>query len=261
MRLALEMAGMSRVPSDSGVWVKGNNVRKVLFSIDVTTSELLLAKELGCDAVIAHHPVGRAVIDFPKVVSRHVGFMVEKGVPRKVAEKAASELISRLEVRRHPSNYQSVVSAAQELGMPLMNIHLPIDQVTRGFLLQAVERSKASTAGELVRALGRIPEFRHAATKIEIMMGRPGNKLGRWVLVFAAGTNGGYPVAKAYFENGMDTVIYLHVDFDELIRLRKDCVGNLIVLGHMAGDSIGINLFLRELSKKGVKSIRIGVIK
>jgi putative NIF3 family GTP cyclohydrolase 1 type 2 len=260
MRLALGMAGMKRVPADSGIFVRGRNVRKALFGVDVTTSELLLAKELGCDLVIAHHPIGRAVIDFPQVVIRHVDFMVEKGVPRKVAQKAASELISKLEVRRHPSNYQHVVSAARELGMPLMNIHLPLDQIGRQFLLNAIQSSSAKTAGELVQRLQKIPEFKHAATRVALMMGRPTNRLGNWVLVFAAGTNGGYAVAKAYMEHGVETVIYLHIEYEELVRLRKECKGNLIVLGHMAGDSIGINIFLLELTRRGVQAVKIGVI-
>ncbi len=260
MRLALRMAGMSRIPADSGIFVRGKNLRNALFSIDVSVAELLLAKELGCDLVIAHHPIGRAMIDFPQVVTRHLEFMVEKGVPRNVAKKATDELISKLEVRRHPANYQDVVSAAKELGIPLMNIHLPIDQITRQFLLNAIQTSGSKTVGELIRKLQKITEFKEAATEVALMMGMPKSRLGAWVLVFAAGTNGGYPVAKAYMEHGVGTVIYLHIEYDELVRLRKECKGNLIVLGHMAGDSIGINIFLRELAIRGVQAVKIGVI-
>ena len=91
-------------------------------------------------------------------------------------------------------------------------------------------------------------------------MGSTSSPLGKWVLVFAAGTNGGYPVAKAYFDSGVDTVIYLHVDYDELVKLKREEKGNLVVLGHMAGDSIGINLFLGKLKKKGVKADTLGVV-
>lgn len=91
-------------------------------------------------------------------------------------------------------------------------------------------------------------------------MGKTTDPLGNWVLVFAAGTNGGYPVAKAYFENGVDTVIYLHVDYDALVRLRQDCTGDLVVLGHMAGDSIGINIFLARLRREGVMVDALDVI-
>lgn len=260
MEVALKMAKMKKTPSDSGIYVRGAGLKRALFSIDVDTAEVLLGRELGCDAVIAHHPIGRAVIEFSKVVHRHVDFMVEKGVPRKVAEDATKQLVERIEVRRHPANYEGVVSAARELRMPLMNIHLPIDQITREYLLKRIQSSKAKTVGALISKLGQIPEFNVAATRIELIMGKPRNPLGRWVLVFAAGTNGGYPVAKAYFENGIDTIIYLHIDYEELVRLRKECSGNLIVLGHIAGDSIGINMFLRELLRHRVSSRRIGVL-
>ncbi len=261
MEVALRMAGMEEIPGDSGIWNPGRNVKRALFSIDAGTAEILLAKQLGYDLLIAHHPVGPARLTFADVVGRHVDFMTEKGVPKRVAETAASELVDRIRVRSHPANYLHEMDVARLVGMPFMNVHLPIDQVTRDFLLKAIDRAKARTVGELIRKLQTIPEFDRAATKIELRMGERENKLGKWVLVFAAGTNGGYPVAKAYFENGVDTVIYLHVDDGELQKLRKDCKGNLVVLGHMAGDSIGVNLFLKELKKAGVDSETIGVVR
>ncbi len=46
----------------------------------------------------------------------------------------------------------------------------------------------------------------------------------------------------------------------ELVKLEKESRGNLIVLGHMAGDSIGINLFIRKLRAKGVHVDTLGVV-
>jgi putative NIF3 family GTP cyclohydrolase 1 type 2 len=261
MKLALTRAGFDRIPADSGIWVKGQNIKKVLFSIDAGAAEVILAKEMGYDLLIAHHPVGPARISFSQVVKRHVDFMLEKGVPRKTAEKAAGELVTRIDVRAHPSNYLHEVEVAGLLRLPFMNIHLPIDQITRDYLLHAISRAKAKTVGELISKLSRINEFAKAKTRIELRMGEEKSPLGNWVLLFAAGTNGGYPVAKAYFENGIDTVIYLHIDYDELVKLRNDCQGNLVVLGHMAGDSIGINIFLKDLRSKGVHHDTIGVVR
>ena len=48
------------------------------------------------------------------------------------------------------------------------------------------------------------------------------DKTGRWALVVAAGTNGGYHVAKAYFDHGISTVIYLHVDYGDLTKMREE---------------------------------------
>jgi hypothetical protein len=186
--------------------------------------------------------------------------MLEKGVPRREAEEAVKELTTRIDVRAHASNYMHDVEFARKMEMPYMNIHLPIDQITRDFLLQAIKGSKAKTVGGLIRDLGRVPEFRDAKTKIELRMGKDADPLGKWVLLFAAGTNGGYPVAKAYYEHGIDTVIYLHIDPEDLQKLRKESMGNLVILGHAAGDSIGINIFLNELRNHGVDCDTIGVI-
>ena len=261
MDLALEMAGMRAVPADSGIWVPGRNIRKVLFSIDAGAPEIALAKHQGYDLLIGHHPTGPARLTFSEVVRRHVRFMTEKGVPKKIAEEAAAELIGKIDVRTHPTNYLHDVDFAKELRQPFMNIHLPIDQITRDFLLAAITNSGARTAGELIQVLGAIPEFKKAKTKIELRMGGRDRPLGRWVLVFAAGTNGGYPVAKAYFDGGIETVIYLHVDYDELVKLRREYSKNLIVLGHMAGDSIGVNTFLARLVEMGMETNTLGVIR
>jgi hypothetical protein len=50
MRLALDIARMKKTPADSGVWVLGRNVRKVLFSVDDSASELMPAREHGMEA-------------------------------------------------------------------------------------------------------------------------------------------------------------------------------------------------------------------
>lgn len=261
MSLALGRAGFDRIPADSGIWVPGKEIKKVLFSIDAGGPEILLAKEGGYDLLIAHHPVGPAMLTFSKVVRRHLGFMLEKGVPRNEAEAAVRGLTARIDVRAHPSNYMHEVEFARRVKMPFMNIHLPIDQITRDFLLSAIGKSRAKTVGGLIKNLSEILEFRKAMTVIELRMGAPKNPLGNWVLLFAAGTNGGYPVAKAYYDHGVDTVIYLHIDYDELVKLRNECKGNLVILGHMAGDSIGINIFLKDLRRHGVRVDTIGVVR
>ena len=260
MGLALRMAGFDRIPADSGIWVPGKRIRRVLFSLDTGPSEIILAKQGGYDLLIGHHPVGPARLTFSRVVRRHMDFMLEKGVPRREAEGAVRELTTRIDVRAHASNYLHDVEFAQKVKMPYMNIHLPIDQITRDFLLATIGRSRARTVGGLIEDLGRIPEFKKAKTRIALAMGLPGDPLGKWVLLFAAGTNGGYPVAKAYYEHGIDTVIYLHIDPEELQKLRREHLGSLIVLGHLAGDSIGINIFVKELRKRGIACDTIGVI-
>ena len=103
-----------------------------MICIDAGPSELLLAKKLGFDVVIAHHPAGgAAALNFPKVFMKHVQQMVEAGVPREAAEKAVSRRLEQLELEAHMKNYLHAVDFARLLGMPFMNIHNPLDIIGR----------------------------------------------------------------------------------------------------------------------------------
>ena len=62
-------------------------------------------------------------------------------------------------------------------------------------------------------------------------------------------------VAKAYFQHGVDTLSYIHVSEPDLTRLASENFANLIVLGHIASDWLGINRLLGELKKKDVEPV------
>jgi putative NIF3 family GTP cyclohydrolase 1 type 2 len=261
MKVGLELAGWKRMPADSAVHVKGRNIKRVLIAVDVGTAELMLARQLSCDAVIAHHPIGVASVDFYKVFDRHVHFMVEHGVPKKTAMDAVEKLKERVATRSHANIYNDIIGAARLLGMPLVNIHQPCDEYMRQVILKAIKSGSTKYVSDIVRSISKIPEFRNSATRVEVKLGSAKNKLGRWALVVAAGTNGGYQIAKAYMQAGVSTVIYLHVDYGELMKMREDGLdGNLIVMGHLAGDSIGLNGLAERLEEIGVETIRMGIL-
>lgn len=262
MRAGLALAGWKKMPADSMVHVRGKNIKKVMIAIDVGTAELLLAKTLGCDAVIAHHPIGIAAVNFYKVFDRHVDYMVGHGVPKKVAREATDKLKERVETRTHANIYDDVVGAARALKMPLVNIHQPCDEYMRKAILAKIESGKTKYVSDIIESVGDIPEFRHAETRVQVRHGSEKNRAGHWALVIAAGTNGGYSVAKAYFQNGVDTVIYLHVDYGDLVKMREEKLpGNLVVLGHLAGDSLGLNGLADKLeTNMGLETVRIGLL-
>jgi putative NIF3 family GTP cyclohydrolase 1 type 2 len=261
MKVGLELAGWKKMPADSAVHIKGKNIRKVLIGIDIGTAELMLAKQLECDAVIAHHPIGTAAVNFYRVFDRHVDYMVEHGVPKKIARTAVEKLKERTETRNHADIYSDVVGAAKALGMPLVNIHQPCDEYMRQVILRAIKAGKTEYVSDIVKSISKIPEFRHAATRVKVRFGNQNNKAGYWSLVVAAGTNGGFSIAKAYFQHGVSTVIYLHIDYGELIKMREEKLkGNLVVMGHLGGDSIGLNGLADRLENLGVGTVRIGIL-
>lgn len=263
MHVALEMAGFTRIPEDSAIHVPGINIRRILFGIDVGAAELALAKELGFDLVIAHHPTGVTPQQW-KIFLRHVEFMTAAGVPEDVALAAVAERVEGLQLRGQSSNYDHAPSVARLLKMPFMNIHAPLDELGRRRICERVDhvlaRAKA-TVGDLVAALGALPEIAAAPTSVHLVMGDKRQLVRKVVVGHGALTNGGYPVARACFTHGVDTVIYLHIDFAELQRLRAVKRGNLILTGHLAGDSLGFTPFHAALARLGLEVVSFsGVI-
>lgn len=263
MELSLKLAGLKEVPKDSAIYVSGDNIRKVLFGIDAGIPELLLAKQLGYDAVIAHHPIGgTAAINFHQVFKRHIQQMVAAGVPLEDAEKVVAKKVEQLEVEAHTRNYAHAVDVAKLLKMPYMNIHTPLDEVGRKIMSEQINSriKKNSKLQEVVSALKMLSEFKNAVTEIKIRLGKPENPAGKVVVSHGAGTNGGYEIAKTYFKHGVGTVVYIHISAGDLEKLKAEGVGNLIVTGHIASDSVGINPLIKELKKRNISVTSIGVI-
>ena len=267
MTLALELAELDSIPADSMIYHPGRAIRRVLIGIDIDSAELWLAKQLGFDLALSHHPKGsHATLDFAEVLRRHLDQMILAGVPREVAEPIIDAKVAEARARAHSANYDHNPSVARLLDMPYMNIHTPLDEIGRRRMAAvAAEAPPEAPISALIGALeGALPEFRNAETRIDVRMGHPTNPIGKAVVSHGAGTNGGYPIAKAYFDYGIDTVIYIHCAPNESDRLReefRDKGKNLVITGHIASDSIGINPFIAALEARGLEVRRMsGVI-
>lgn len=263
MELSLKLAGLNEVPEDSAIYVGGEDIRKVLFGIDAGVPELLLAKRLGYDAVITHHPQGEtAVIEFHQVFKRHIQQMINAGIPREEAESVVQKKLQTLEVQGHTRNYAHAVDVAELLEMPYMNIHTPLDEVGRKKMDEQIKRriGENSTVQDVVSALLELSEFENAVTEIKIRLGKAEDLAGKVVVSHGAGTNGGYQIAKTYFNHGIGTVVYIHISPKDLTKLKGEGKGTLIVTGHIASDSAGINPLIKELEKRNISVTRIGIV-
>jgi hypothetical protein len=258
MGIALRMAGMSEVPPDSMIYVPGSGIRRVFCGIDMGVAELEAASRLGFDCVLAHHPQP-AVLTFPRMVRRHAELMVAHGVPPEAAESAVAELEEALTLRYQAGNYDHAPSFARLLGLPYLNIHGPLDEIGRRRMQEAIDSlvGPNDPASRVLEALLSLPEFARAPTRPMLVTGGPDRPAGRVVVAHGAGTNGGYPVAKAYFEHGVETVVYLHCDYGNVVRLRSLGRGNLVLAGHIASDAAGIEPFLAELERRGLALTRV----
>ncbi|WP_331232932.1 Nif3-like dinuclear metal center hexameric protein [Natronorarus salvus] len=258
MQASLDLVGWEEVPDDSTVYVPGEDVETALVGIDLGSAEIQLARSEGYDLALAHHPAGgSARTAFTGVLDRGIELVTDHGVPKEEAEAALSDLRHRLELGAHSANYRHDPSIAELLDQPYMNVHLAPDEIGRRRFVEVAEGMDADTSvGEFCETLtGEIPELREAETDVELRLGEPGNDLGEVAVYHAAGTNGGASVARTFFENGLDTVLYIHVGPGDASELREEFEGegkNLVVTGHIASDAIGLNTYIDELESRGL---------
>ncbi|MHA2224032.1 MAG: Nif3-like dinuclear metal center hexameric protein [Candidatus Hodarchaeales archaeon] len=261
VEIALKLVEMTELPADSAVHVPGENIEKILYGIDIGTTELLYAKNHGYDCVIAHHPV--CLINQWEVFWRHLDQLVSKGVPRKKAEKIIQKKIFGFKFGLHARNYDAIPSFARMIGIPFLNIHCPSDELGRRLITNSIDKfvgsSGNSTLNEMIIHLeSKFIEFQNAKTRIEIAKGDKDDLLGKWIFSHGAFTNGGIDIANCYFQNKINTVIYIHISPPELFQILRLEEGQLLITGHLASDSIGINPFLDHLEKEGFQITAVG---
>jgi putative NIF3 family GTP cyclohydrolase 1 type 2 len=260
MAIANRLARCAQTPADSQVYLDGD-VRRVFVGIDVDLGELLLARTLGADGVIAHHPIGsRARLGLATVIERHQAQMEAEGIPAEVAHEMTLARQRPVAHALHTTNYDRVVAAARQLGIPLMNIHLAADIIGRQYFIDFVGRvvdGRAPTVGSLIGELKTIPEMEASLVQPELWLGRAENPVGRWIVQMAAGTNGGAPVYRTYYEHGIHTILAMHIDDRDLRELEQlqHPGANLVITGHMPSDSIGMNRVIDALERQGLEVI------
>ncbi len=265
MDIALEMAGLDEIPADSGIFVEGEDIKKVLIGIDMQTPELMLGKQLGYDCVVAHHPnTGSATVNFAKVMDRQIDNMVAFGVPINKAQKVLRKKTSSVELSGHVGNYDRVRSAAQLLEMPYLNIHVPADiigeAIVQDHLDAVVEENPRATLQDLMDALNEMDVYKNALAGPVIRVGSPKDYAGEVAVLMAGGTNGGADVFKAYFDAGVGTIVCMHVPEDVKKAVAEQNIGNVIVAGHMASDSIGLNEIIKAWEAEGVEVTKMSGI-
>ncbi|GAU79728.1 hypothetical protein [Fusibacter sp. 3D3] len=265
MQIALKLAGLSEMPCDTSINVEGDSIQKVLIGIDMENPEILLAKELGYDLVVSHHPkADLSLIDFHKVMDRQIDKMVEFGVPINRAQKALSKKINAVSISNHVGNYDRVSSFAKLADMPFMNIHMPADIIGERFIQKYLndkfESQNKKTLEDVIAALNELNIYKNALASPIIRCGSAKDYAGKIAVLFAGGTNGGADVYKAYFDAGVGTIVAMHAPEDVIKAVMEQNIGNIIVAGHMPSDSIGLNAIISAWQEKGLEVTKMSGI-
>lgn len=235
-------------------------IKKVLVGIDIEPAEILLAKEIGgIDLIISHHPLGKGLANLHEVMELQCDVLSQYGVPINIAEGLTKERIGEVARGVNSVNHQRTVDAARILGFNLMCLHTACDNLAARFLKDKIEKENNLTRlDDLLNLLKEIPEYQEAA-KIgagpKIFVGDPERRCGKIAVTeITGGTEGSPKLYEKMASAGIGTVVGMHVSEEHKKEAELSNL-NVVIAGHISSDSIGVNLFLDDLEKKGVEII------
>lgn len=247
----------TRIHTNNGA----KKIKKIFSGVDVSIGGLMLARELGSDLVINHHPLGLALSGLDDVMNYQIDQMEKIGVPVNIAEKMIHKRISEVARGINPINHYPVVDAARLMKINLMNVHTPGDNLVAQFVTKEIEKAAPKYVGEILEILEKIPEYKEAKKQgvgPVLFSGDKKNRAGRIVASeITGGTEGSKEIYQAMANAGIGTVIAMHQS-EEHRKAAEDAHINVVIAGHISSDSLGMNLFLDELEKKGMEIIPFG---
>ncbi|MDP2684684.1 MAG: NGG1p interacting factor NIF3 [bacterium] len=252
--------------ADSRMFTDNPNktVTRIMVGIDIGTEELLLAKELSkdkpIDLVLAHHPIGPALAGLHEVMHLQAEIMEKYGVPINVAENLTNIRLEEVARSVSSSNHNRVLDAAKLLGFDMMCTHTTADNMVATYLDKYLKRNKdkVERVDDILELLEKIPEYNLAMvqkTGPKLFSGTKDNFAGKIALTeVTGGTSGSKEMYEKLSQAGVGTIIGMHMHEEHKVEAEKNHI-NVIIAGHMSSDSIGMNLFLDELEKRGIEII------
>jgi len=245
-------------------------IKVILTGIDMDSAELLLSQELNragkkIDLVLGHHPKGRALLNLGEVMNIQNDIFAEYGVPINVAEKLMNPRIDEIARAVHPINFLREADTAKLLGINYANTHTIADNLAYQFLKKHIcDGKKYRTVGDVIEAITKIPEYKISCEKGNPPLIATGSKEARAgkvaPLLITGGTSGSEKIYEKLSQAGVGTAIGMHLSEKHREEADKYHI-NVIVAGHIASDSLGMNLLLDKFEKKGVKIIPCGMIR
>lgn len=234
------------------------DIKTVMVGIDIDASELLLIDRLNnsgkkskIDLAMSHHPQGTGVPGLADVMEMQADIYHMLGVPVNVAEGLVTDRQREIGRRIHAANHQRAADAARLLDIPFMCCHSPADNHAVSFLEGLLERKKPQSLKEIMDLLLGIEEYRQSAKRNNapvILFGRPQNRPGKIFVDMTGGTEGPKDIVDHLVTAGVGTVIGMHAS-EELYKKLQGKNINVVIAGHIASDSLGLNLLLDKIEE------------
>lgn len=235
------------------------DIKKILVGIDIGPDEILLADRLGgIDLVISHHPAGKGLANLAEVMHLQAEILYQYGVPINIAESLLKERISEVSRGISPINHNRPVDAARLLNISFMCVHTPADNLAASFLDKEIKKRKPEYVSDVMQILKQIPEYKEAMqidAGPRLFAGSEEHRTGTIALTeITGGTEGSVKIYERMSQAGIGTIIGMHMS-EEHKKQAEQAHINAVIAGHISSDSIGMNLFLDQLEKKGIKIV------
>jgi putative NIF3 family GTP cyclohydrolase 1 type 2 len=253
--------------TDSGIVFDNGakQVKRVLAGIDLTEPEVLLASELTrrgqtIDLMIAHHPVGKQRAYLPDVMAMGVDVFMSYGVPTHLAEKTMDDRMNEIGRWTHAVNHYKPVELARLLNVNFIVTHTVTDNLVDEFMRDYLASKKPETVKDILDALHELPEYQHSRAMgmgPKLFCGSPKHRVGKYILEMTGGTNPSSKVYEEFSRAGVSTLVSMHIP-DESFKIANNNMMNVVIAGHMASDSLGMNLLLDKLEKQGIEIVPAG---
>lgn len=233
-------------------------INKAIVGIDMEVGEILLTyllnKDLNqkIDLIISHHPEGYALARLYDVMKLQADLLANYGITISVAEQLMEKRIGEIERRLMPVNHNRAVDVARVLGIPMMCIHTPADNCVTSYLKKTFEKKKPYKLKDLMKILKNIPEYKKLAklnVPPKIVNGSEDNKCGKIFVDMTGGTEGSKDIFEKYATSGVSTLVCMHLSEEHLKNAKKANL-NAVIAGHIASDSLGLNLLFDKLEKE-----------
>jgi len=253
--------GLINPYSDSRFLVDNNKkeIKKVMVGIDVEGAEMLLARELGVDLIINHHPMGKALADLSGVMDLQSEVLSNYGVPINVAEQVIKPRIEEVHRGTSPINNNRWVDFAKAIKIDLMCMHTPCDNLSANYMIKELG-DDCEYVEDVLEKINKIPEYKEAKKSkmgAKLFTGTPDNRCGKVVVTeFTGGTSGSKDIYSKMAQAGIGTIVGMHMGEEHRKEAEKNHI-NVVIAGHMSSDSLGVNLFVDALEKKGIEIIPI----
>jgi putative NIF3 family GTP cyclohydrolase 1 type 2 len=240
-------------------------VKQLLAGIDMEVGEVLLAHVLNkerpdkFDLILAHHPEGRALAQLYQVMELQVDLYIQAGVTPSLAEQLMEKRKAEVERRFLPLNHQRTVDVARLLHLPMICLHTVADNCVARYLTDLFEQKQPARLKDVLTILKEIPEYKKSSRQAvppRLLHGSEDGRAGKIYVDMTGGTEGPKDIFSQQVAAGVSTLVGMHFS-EEALDKCKSAKLNVIVAGHMASDTLGLNLLLDQIEREANEELKV----